>query len=105
MNESKATGAFDVAKGKVKQAVGETFNDESTANNGSADQVKGNAKQAWGSVKDKATDVANDRPTDNTRANAENTGHNVRESVTSAAENAKNSIERGVENLKNKINH
>lgn len=105
MNESKASGEFDVAKGKVKQAVGETFGDESMANSGSTDQVKGHAKEAWGSVKDNASDVADGRHADNARANAENTGHNIRESLTSAAENAKNAIERGVEHLKEKVNH
>ena len=104
MNESKASGALDVAKGKIKQAVGETFKDQSMANSGSADQVKGHAKEAWGNVKDKANDIANGRSADDTRAEAQNTGHNVRESITSAAENTKNSIERGMEHLKEKAN-
>ena len=105
MNETKASGEFDVLKGKVKQSVGETFNDQSMANSGSADQVKGHAEQAWGTVKDKASDISSSHSGDDTRAEAQHTGHNIRESVTSAAENAKNSIERGVENLKEKIKH
>ena len=47
MNNSSISGSLDEAKGKVKQALGETFNDQSLANEGAADQVKGHAKQAW----------------------------------------------------------
>jgi uncharacterized protein YjbJ (UPF0337 family) len=105
MNESKASGIFDVAKGKVKQAVGEAFGDDSMANSGTADQVKGHAKETFGSIKDNASDMADGSTASNARTNAENVGHNVRESIASGAEKAKNSIERAVEDLKNKINH
>ena len=105
MNNTKVSGEFDVAKGKVKQAVGETFNDQSMANSGTADQVKGHAKEAWGDVKDKANDISQSRTADNTRAEAADTGHNVRDSIASTAERAKDSIERGVEHLKEKIKH
>jgi uncharacterized protein YjbJ (UPF0337 family) len=57
MNTTKTEGVFDQAKGKVKQAVGETFNNQKLANEGAADQVKGHVKEAWGNVKDTANQV------------------------------------------------
>jgi uncharacterized protein YjbJ (UPF0337 family) len=97
MNKSNATGVLDQAKGKVKQAVGEAFNNQELANEGAADQVKGHAKEAWGNVKDTAKDIGNRHAGD-----AEDTGHNVRNSMTSAAANAKESINRGLDDLKAK---
>ena len=86
-------------KGKVKQALGDTFNDQSLANSGAADEVKGKAEQTWGSVKDTAHDVGSTERTDADARTAE-TGHNIRESVTDAAAKAKASIQRGVDDLK-----
>ena len=99
MNESNVSGKFDQVIGKVKQGVGETFDDQKLANEGAADQVKGNVKETWGDVKDTASDTgdtaaANSRATvatDEQRAGA--SGHNLRESITSAAEKAKESIQ------------
>jgi uncharacterized protein YjbJ (UPF0337 family) len=109
MNDSKAAGIFDQAKGKLKQAVGETFNDQSMANSGAADEVKGHAEQAWGSVKDAAHDVTHGRRVNEVEANnevrAQNADHNVRESVTTAAANAKESLQRGLGHLEHKANH
>ena len=97
MNKTNAAGVIDQAKGKVKQAVGETFNNQKLANEGAADQVKGHAKEAWGNVKDAAKDAGNRHA-----AEAQDTGHNVRNSMTSAAANAKESINRGLDHLKSK---
>jgi len=108
MNDSKASGIFDEAKGKLKQAVGETFNDQSMANSGAADEVKGHAEQAWGSVKDTAHDITHGRHVQEVEADreirAENTGHDVRDSITDAAANAKESIQRGLGHLEHKAN-
>lgn len=104
MNESKAEGFFDEAKGKVKQAVGETFNDQSLANSGTADQVKGHAEQTWGSVKDTASNLGNSRTTANAEVKAENTAHTLREDVSSAAEHVKDSFKRGLDDVERKAN-
>jgi len=104
MNNSKAEGVFDEAKGKVKQALGETFNDQSLANEGAADQVKGHAKQAWGSVKDAASDLKHSNTAADEKIHAEHTGHNVRESITNAAKDAKESIQRGLGHVEHKTN-
>ncbi len=103
MNSSKLEGAFDEAKGKVKQAVGDTFNDQSLANSGAADEVKGKTEQTWGSVKDTAHDVGTSERTNADTTTAE-TGHSFRESVTDAASHAKASIERGLDDLKRDSN-
>ncbi len=97
MNKSNATGVIDQAKGKVKQMVGETFNNQKLANEGAADQVKGHAKEVWGNVKDAANDLSNRHATEE-----HDTAHNVRNSMTSAAANAKESINRGIDRLKAK---
>ena len=104
MNNSKAAGAFDEAKGKVKQALGETFNDQSLANKGAAEQVKGHAEQAWGSVKDTASDLKHSNKATEEKAHAEHTGHSVRDSITNAAKDAKESIQRGLGHVEHKAN-
>ena len=100
MNTSNAEGVFDQAKGKVKQAVGEAFNNQELANEGAADQVKGHAKEAWGNVKDAARDIGNRHATDADTVES-TSGHNVRSSVTNAAADVKDSINRGIDHLKN----
>ncbi len=102
MNESKAEGFFDEAKGKIKQAVGNTFGDEKMANSGATDEVKGHAEQTWGSVKDTAGNLTHSNTATSTEAHAENTGNTLRNDVTSAAEHAKDSIKRGLDHLENK---
>ena len=102
MNTSHAEGAVDQAKGKVKQAIGETFNDQSLANEGAADQVKGHAKEAWGSVKDTAHDLGHSKQT-STEAHAETDAHDTRNTITNAAASAKESIQRGMDKLDRKV--
>jgi uncharacterized protein YjbJ (UPF0337 family) len=101
MNSSHVEGAIDTAKGKVKQAVGETFNDQSLANEGAADQIKGQAKQAWGSVKDTASSIGTQEKVTH-EAQAEKTSHDFRQSVTNAAAHAKESIQHGLDKLEGK---
>ncbi len=104
MNEDNAGGKFDQLKGKIKQGVGEAFGNDKLANEGAADQVKGNAKEAWGNVKDKASDLHNSTvagtTTSTTKSDAERTGDHARDNVTSTAERAKDSINRGLDHLK-----
>ena len=104
MDSNKVEGTFDKAKGSVKQAVGETFNDQSMANEGAADQVKGSAKQAWGSVKDSARNLTHSNTANETKTEAENDAHNTREDITDAAQKAKDNIQRGLGNLEHKAN-
>ena len=101
MNETKAEGFLDEAKGKIKQAWGDATNDQSVANSGAADEVKGHAEQAWGNVKDAAQNVAASNHTD-ASADAQHTSHTLRDDVTHAAEHMKESITRGLDHLKHK---
>lgn len=104
MNESHVQGVFDEAKGKLKQAFGEATNDQSTANSGAVDQVKGHSEQTWGDVKDTAHDATHSTRAEETEVRAENTGHNLRDSIVEGAENLKNSISHGLDSLKHKAN-
>lgn len=101
MNESKAEGTFDVAKGKLKQAWGEATNDQSVANSGAADQVKGHAEQTWGNVKDTAHDVTHNSES-HTATESQHTSHGLRDDITNAAEHLKESINHGLDKLKHK---
>jgi len=129
MNETKATGYFDEAKGKLKQALGETFHNESLADSGVADQVKGHAKQAWGSIQDTARDTARnlsqkagfDRettsyngtdPTYSTepvytqdKIDAAREEREARAGIARAAESVKESIQRGLDHIEHAIKH
>ena len=104
MNDSKAAGDFNELKGKIKQGVGETFNDQSLANEGAADQVKGHAQQTWGSVKDTAHDLTHSNTESDSKLKAEHDAHETRNSVTGAFEHAKDSIQHGLDHLTHKAN-
>ena len=101
MNETKAEGMLDQAKGKIKQAFGDATGDQKTANSGAADEVKGHAKEAWGNVKDTASDL-NSRSAAQRDEHVAAESHDTRDSITSAAKNAKDSINRGLHNLDQK---
>jgi uncharacterized protein YjbJ (UPF0337 family) len=96
-SDSTIKGKFDEVAGKVKQGVGEAFNDQSLANKGAAQEVKGHAEQAWGSVKEGAADYKERK-----QPEAEREGHDVRASVTSTAQNVKEHIQAGVDKLTGK---
>jgi uncharacterized protein YjbJ (UPF0337 family) len=101
-SDSTVKGKWDEIAGKAKQAFGDLTGDQSTANSGAAQEVKGHGEQAWGSVKEAVHDSST--PTTGTRTDAEtaadNTGHDVRNSVTSTAANVKDHIRNAVEDLK-----
>ena len=99
MNESNVTGKLDQLAGKVKQSIGETTGDQELANSGAAQQVKGNAKEAWGDVKDTAHDVNHDTAA-TTDTRTEQDGDSVRDKVTSAAHNAKAGIENKLDDVR-----
>lgn len=50
--EDKAKNKIDEIGGKVKEAIGKVTGDEGTENEGKADQVKSNLKDAGEKVKD-----------------------------------------------------
>ena len=104
MNESKAEGFFDEAKGKLKQAFGESTNNQSVANEGAADQVKGNAEQGWGSVKDSAHNLTHSDSATSTQVSSEQHADSLRDKVTNAAEHAKESLQHGLDHLEHKAN-
>jgi uncharacterized protein YjbJ (UPF0337 family) len=57
-NEDKARNKINEVKGEAKEWVGEHTDNPSLANEGRADQVKANARQAGEHVKDAAHDAA-----------------------------------------------
>ncbi len=106
--ESKLKGKFDEVAGKVKQSVGEATHNDTLANKGTAQQVKGHAEQAWGSVKSAANDATADARARVNESHAvhENEGehkaHDIRESVASTAQNVKNKIQDSVDDYRAK---
>jgi uncharacterized protein YjbJ (UPF0337 family) len=51
-NKDKAKNMAQVAKGKVEEGAGKTMGDDKLEDDGKADQMKGNMKQAGEKVKD-----------------------------------------------------
>lgn len=94
-SDSTIKGKFDEVAGKVKQGVGEAFNDQSLANKGAGQEVKGHAEQAWGSVKEAAHDSAEDYKA-RKQPQAEGEAHDIREKITSTAQNVKEHIQAAV---------
>lgn len=47
-NKDEVKGAFDRAKGKVKETVGEAVGNERLEAEGNVDQAKGNVQQTYG---------------------------------------------------------
>ncbi|HEY0264086.1 MAG TPA: CsbD family protein [Granulicella sp.] len=106
MNQTTVSGKIDQIKGKIKQGLGEAIGNDRLANEGAADQVKGHAKEAWGDVKDAATEFHDDametseERLDENRLRGEHAAHNVRDSITDAAAQAKQSVQRGIDSLR-----
>ncbi len=93
--EHSVSGKFNEIAGKVKQSVGETVGNDKLANEGAAQQVKGHAEQAWGTVKGAAEDKYAEVKAEH-EAKSETKAHDVRESVTSTAQNAKEKIQHAI---------
>ncbi len=83
--------------------MGDATNNQSVANEGAADEVKGHAEQTWGNVKDTAHEVTHGSTT-TASAESQHTSHNLRDDVTNAAEHMKEGINHGLDNLKHKAN-
>ena len=105
MNNSTVSGKLDQAKGSVKQGLGETFDDQSLANEGAADQVKGHVKEAWGNVKDSVHNLNHSDTAHDEKVHAEHGAHNLREDITNAANSVKESIQRGLGHVEHKADH
>jgi uncharacterized protein YjbJ (UPF0337 family) len=89
--ETNLHGKVDEASGKLKKSVGEVTGNESLANKGAAQEIKGHVEQAWASVKESVQE-AHDRH----RPEMEQRGHDIREKLTSTAQNAKERIQHAV---------
>ena len=88
VSEHTIKGKYNEVAGKVKQGVGEAVGNHKLANEGTAQQLKGHAEQAWGTVKEAAADH---------KAEHEKTAHDVREKMTSTAQNVKEHIQHAVD--------
>jgi uncharacterized protein YjbJ (UPF0337 family) len=60
MDREHVKGAFEKAKGSVKDTAGKMMDDKEMQAEGNFDKAKGAAHKAAGDVKDKARDAAKD---------------------------------------------
>lgn len=60
MNKDHIEGAYDEARGTVKDALGGVMGDAKTQAEGKADKFMGRAQQAWGDARDTIDDAASD---------------------------------------------
>lgn len=94
-SDSTIKGKFDELAGKTKQAFGDATGDQSAANSGAAQEIKGHGEQAWGSVKEAAHDSKEQH-----EATAADHSHGVRDTLTSAAADAKAYIQGAADDFK-----
>lgn len=104
MNKENVTGKLDQVAGKVKQKVGEAVGDQKLANSGTAQQVKGAAKEAWGNAKDTAAEVG-DKARAQSHAEGEHKANEARDKITSAAQNLKDKINSKLDDVKHDVHH
>jgi len=98
-SQSTVKGIFNEAAGKMKQTAGETFNNPDLADAGVAQQVKGHAQQAWGSVKEAVHDTTQ-HVRERAERNQPSAEYDIREKLTSTAQNVKQSIQAGVDTFR-----
>ncbi len=58
VDENRVQGAFDQAKGSVKEGVGKLVGDDKLTAEGMADKVKGKGESTVGGAKDAVRDAA-----------------------------------------------
>jgi uncharacterized protein YjbJ (UPF0337 family) len=110
MNKETLEGKFDQVSGAVKQKVGETFNDQSLANSGVVEQVKGAAKETWGKTKDVANDRKKDADyraeaeKDSVQARTQNSADDLRDKIVNKVQDAKENISEKLDHLRDKNN-
>ena len=61
MDKDRIEGKMDDIKGRVKRQVGEWTGDSEAQAEGTLDQAKGKAQNAWGKMKDAARDAVDDQ--------------------------------------------
>ena len=59
VDSNRVEGAFDKAKGAVKEGIGKMTGDEKLQAEGAADKAKGSVKSTVGGATDAVRDVAN----------------------------------------------
>jgi uncharacterized protein YjbJ (UPF0337 family) len=60
LDEDNIKGKAKDVGGRIKRQVGEWTGDSELQSEGTADQAEGKVQNAWGNVKDKARDIADD---------------------------------------------
>ena len=90
MNKEKLEGKFDQIAGTVKQKIGEALDDQSLANSGVADQVKGAAKETYGNAKEVAADNRVDKA-DSARDRIVDTARNIKDNINAKLDEKRNS--------------
>ena len=104
ISDSSIKGKWDEVAGKAKQAFGDATDDQTVANRGAAQEIKGHGEQAWGSVKETVHDSGTGSSTDATYRNSDTAAaddaHDARTSATDTAENLKHKFQNAVEDLK-----
>ncbi|MEG9438320.1 CsbD family protein [Edaphobacter sp. HDX4] len=97
MNKDTVEGKFDQVSGAIKQKVGEAVNDQSLANSGAAEQIKGDAKETWGNAKD----VADEKRAD-AAARSEARTDSTRDRVVDNAQNMKDNINAKLDDMRDR---
>ena len=64
IDEDRTDGSMKQAGGKLKEGAGKLFGDEKMKREGQAQQGEGKLQNAWGSIKDKAREIAGDDEAD-----------------------------------------
>jgi len=104
MNKSHVSGGMDKAVGKMKEVIGNTVNNQKLANEGAAQQVRGEAKETWGNVKDSASELHKTAKAKMDESEARSAGHqqNMRDKVTNTAHQVKQDIASKLDQLNKK---
>lgn len=58
VDKDRAEGSVKQTGGKLKEGAGKLFGDEKMKREGQAEQGEGKLQNAWGSMKDKAREIA-----------------------------------------------
>lgn len=99
MNKETVEGKFDQISGAIKQKTGEALNDQSLANSGVADQIKGAAKETWG----KAKDVADEKRSAAVE-NRTDRADSARDRIVDSAQNIKHNINAKLDEMRDRHN-
>ena len=60
MDRDNLKGKMDDIKGRIKRQTGEWTGDQKMQDEGTGDQIKGKAQNAWGKVKEGTRNIADD---------------------------------------------